>query len=156
LLAAANQQTQDLLALDPARRFIELLGAALSSGRAHVAGPEGAEPGALDRPQAWGWRLEESGAGEHATLRWRPQGKRVGWVDGKDVYRDPDAAYAEAQRLGEEQGERLPLSQSQLYRQMKDQKMLLRTEKNKTTLRVTLQGAARAVLCLRYGLLCPE
>jgi hypothetical protein len=155
LLGAATEQTQELLALDPPRRFLQLLAAAIASGRAHLVGPDGAEPGALERPIVWGWRLEEFGSGEHATMRWRSQGKAIGWVDGENVYLNPDAAYAEAQRFGDDQGERLPLSQSQLYRQLRDSKLLARHEQFKTTIRVTLQGAARAVLYLRPGVLSP-
>ena len=156
LLEAAAEQTREILALDPAGRFLQLLAAALASGQAHIAGPSGQAPGALDEPEAWGWRLESFGAGEHAHCEWRPQGRRIGWVEGGDVYLDPDAAYAEAQRLGEVQGERLPLSQTGLNRRLKEQGQLERTEKDKTTVRVSLQGTVHAVLFLRQGLLCPQ
>lgn len=40
-------------AYEPSKRFAELLGAAISSGSAHLASPEGKEPA---NPSAWGWR----------------------------------------------------------------------------------------------------
>jgi hypothetical protein len=156
LLEAAAEQTQEVQAQDPARRFLRLLAAALASGRAHVVGADGTEPRSPNRPEAWGWRTHTVGAGEHARSEWQPQGRGIGWVHGEGVFLDPDAAYAEAQRFGDDQGERLPLSQHQLYRQLKDQGLLERTEEKKTTIRVTLQGALRPVVHLRKGLLCPQ
>src|SRR5207248_8684287 len=54
LQEAAAAQAEHVQAAEPTALFLDLLRAALASGRAHVAGPDGAEPGALERPQAWG------------------------------------------------------------------------------------------------------
>ena len=118
---------------------------ALSSGRAHLAGPEGGQP---EEPGRWGWREEEANGLRQAS--WSAQGRRLGWVDGggEGLYLDPEAAYAEAQKIGDEHGERLPLTQNQLYRRLKEARRLAGYEKDKTTKRVTLQGEVRAVLHL--------
>jgi uncharacterized protein DUF927 len=80
---AAMNQTQHQGAQEPTRRFLELLSAAIASGRAHLADPEGENP---KDPKAWGWRF----SGEE----WQPQGERVGWVDGEHLYLEPEAAFA--------------------------------------------------------------
>ena len=45
---------------------------------------------------------------ESGRLRGRlaASGRLLGWLDGEDLYLDPDAAYAEVQRLADEQGTR--------------------------------------------------
>src|SRR5919107_3855479 len=58
---AASGQSQHQAAGEPTRRFRELLSAALVSGRAHVANPEGGEP---EVPEAWGWRGATGGSGD--------------------------------------------------------------------------------------------
>lgn len=83
------------------------MNSALASGRAHVAGPEGGEP---TTPEAWGWREVVIGAGDNERQEWRPQGERVGWIDGDDLYLQPDAAFAVAQRLSRETEDWLPAS----------------------------------------------
>ena len=58
---AASGQFQHQEAGEPTRRFRELLSAAIASGRAHVANPEGGEP---EVPEAWGWRQATVGSGD--------------------------------------------------------------------------------------------
>src|SRR5215208_6599642 len=71
----AASKSQHQVASEPTRRFRELLSAAIAGGRAHVADPGGDRP---ENPGAWGWRL----SGEE----WRPQGERVGWLEGGDLW----------------------------------------------------------------------
>ena len=75
---------------NPAIRLIELIQAALASGKGHLAAFDGGQPEReqSENREVWGWRDGE------------PQGDRVGWVDGKDVYLQPDAAYRCAQSFG--------------------------------------------------------
>lgn len=82
---AAQAQAEYQAAADPVRRYLELLGAAVASGRAHVAALAGGSPG-----DGWGWRGAD------------PMGDRIGWKDGEDLLLEPDAAYAVAQRLAGE------------------------------------------------------
>ena len=150
LLEAAADQTEEIKARDPCRRFLELVAGAITSERYHLAGRCGQEP---DSPEAWGWRLIEVDTGNHQRREWRPQGRLLGWVDGSDVFLDPEEAFTAAQRLADEQGERLPLSQRQLYRRLKEQRLLASWEEEKTTTRRTLQGRERSVLHLPIGAL---
>src|SRR5205823_11552060 len=98
---AARAQAAHQAPAEPARRFLELPAGAMSSGRAHVAAPDGNRPGAGGG--AWGWRLNAYGTHE-------PMGDRVGWLEGDALYLDPDAAYAAVQRLGQEIGDRIALT----------------------------------------------
>jgi hypothetical protein len=150
LLEAARQQSSAVAGQDPARRFLRLVSTAITSGRAHLVSRPGGRPA---RPASWGWRRQKVGTGQYVRTDWRAQGSQIGWVDGKGVYLDPDAAYAEVQRLGEDQGERLPLTQAQLYRRLKDGGHLAAYEKERTVRRLTIQGEPRFVLHLRPGTL---
>jgi predicted methyltransferase len=69
---------------DPTSRFVDLVVAALSSGRAHLAAVNGGTP---MHAQRWGWR--DDGTGVHPP--WREQGQRIGWVEDDDIYLIPDA-----------------------------------------------------------------
>jgi hypothetical protein len=149
---AGAEQEAEILAQNPVRRFLQLLRAVLNSGRGHLADKRGDAP---DQAGAWGWRREEYGTGENLTRVWKPQGKRIGWVDEGDAFLDPETSYAEAQRLGDEQGERLPLSQRQLQRQMKGLGLLASYEPEKTTNRRTVQGHEHTILHLSTASLFP-
>lgn len=123
---------------DPPRRFVELLSAAIASGRAHLAAPDGAQP---EPEGAWGWR--RNGRGE-----WEPKGERVGWVDEGQVYLQSDAAYAVVERLGQEVGDALGLSPHTLRRRLKERGLLATTDPKRQSLSVrrVLEGRRREVL----------
>ena len=144
---AARAQGAHQAPAEPARRFLELLASALSSGRAHVAAPDGERP--LDAETAWGWRRD-------AYATWEPKGERVGWVDGEDLYLLPDAAYAAVQRLGQEIGDRIALTPPVLRKRLKERGILLtcETQRRMLTVRRTLEGQRREVLHLHRDALC--
>ena len=148
LLIGAESQSANQADTEPAQRFIQLLGAAISSGRAHIAGADGAEP---DNPEAWGWRLLPAGTGDFRRQEWRSFGERIGWTNGQDLYLGPDASYAAAQKLGKEGGDVLPVSLMTLRRRLKQQRLLVSTDesRNTVTVRRTLEGVQRAVFHLR-------
>jgi hypothetical protein len=152
ILDAAAAQVKDLEAAEPCQFFIRLLSAAIASGRAHVAGPSGDKP--VD-PAAWGWREEEFPGRAGLQSRWQSQGRRIGWVDGPDLYLEPEAAHAEAQRLASEQGESLPVSARTLRRRLHEGGWLASTDVGRMvlTVRRTLEGKRRDVIHLLEGLL---
>jgi hypothetical protein len=117
---AAAAQAEHVQAAEPSGRFLGLLAGVIASGRGHVAGPDG---GAPDKPERWGWRLVPA-VGENRRDEWRPQGHCIGWVDGEDVFLQPEAGYAAAQALAREQGDHLAVSARTLWRRM-DEKGLL-------------------------------
>jgi hypothetical protein len=125
-----------------------LLAAALASGCAHIAGPDGAAP---DKPAAWGGREEEFVTREGPDSRGVGQGRRVGWVDGADLYLEPEAADAETQRLAGEQGDSLAVSAATLRKRLKERGLLASTGPGREvlTVRKTQEGRRRNVLHLR-------
>lgn len=146
---------------DPVLRFLELLAAALSSGRAHLASSTGAAP---ETPQAWGWRGRQVGADQHYGPEWSPQGDAIGWIDGDDVYLQADAAYGVAQRLAHDGGDSLPVTLDTLKRRLKERGLLAATEKHisggraveRCEVRRTLQGKRRAVLHILSSSITPD
>src|SRR3989442_12324409 len=77
-------------------------------------------------------------------------GDRVGWLDGEDLYLDPDAAYAAVQRLGQEIGDRIALTPQTLRKRLKERAVLAtcETQRRMLTVRRTLEGQPLEVLHL--------
>jgi hypothetical protein len=149
--AAAQQEHQ--ASTDPVRRFLELLGAAISSGRAHLSGGDG------DRPKqatAWGWREVEISTGDYTRTDLRPQGEHIGWLDGEGIYLQADSAYAVVQRLARDGGDQLPVTLATLKKRLRERGLLASTEKHRAgdrevgrlEVRRVLQGKRRWVLHL--------
>jgi len=147
LRMAAKDQMQHQDASDPTQRFLKLLIAAIVTGRAHVAGIAGNAP---ENAEGWGWRSNESGTSEK-----RPLGDRIGWVDGDDVYLEPEASYAVAQRLGRDGGDSIAVGSKTLHKRLHEKGLLVSTEagRRKLTVRRVLEGQRRAVLHLSARLL---
>ena len=151
---AGEAQAEHLRTAEPTTRFLELLRAALSSGEAHLASPEGYRP---DSPEAWGWRMRIVGAGQFAEARWEAQGRRIGWTRGEDVYLEPAAAFAAAQRLGQASGDALSIGQTTLERRLFQRGLLASIDTGvERRFRVYvrgLEGKRQRVLHLRVPLL---
>jgi hypothetical protein len=141
LNAVALQQRLLQSSSEPAQRFLELVRSAVTSGAAHVAGTDREIPA---EPTQWGWRDE--GSGEHP--RWIAKGRRIGWIDGNDLYLDPNAAHVAAQELGQRTGEPLTITQTVINKRCHEAGFLLSTDKNRGTLtiRKTVQGSSMPVL----------
>jgi hypothetical protein len=147
--ALAEQQGEHQRAADPVARFPEMLAAIVSSGRGHIAGADGKEPGVPPSAEAWGWEAREqrTGLGE-VRVSYHARGCKIGWVVGDELYLDPDSTYAALAELVREQGQAYSVTQQTLYRRLKEAKTLLRTDGERTTYPVTLEGVRRRVLVL--------
>lgn len=134
LLKAAAVHAKHVEAAEPTALFLRLMLAALASGRAHAANREGGMP---EGAQAWGWREEISD-----EPAWRPQGRRVGWVEGNDLYLEPEASYAAAQELARDQNEAIPVSPRTLNQRLKERGLLASwdSKRQRNTVRRTLEG----------------
>src|SRR5215217_2549343 len=146
ILEAADLQEAHQSVSEPTKRFIELLRSAISSGRAHLASTDGEKPEVS--PVALGWRKTDSEYGD-----WRPQGDRIGWVDGEDLYLESGASYRVAQ--SQAQGaEALAVSERTLRKRLKEKGYLISTDEKRQTLTVrrTIEGLkSRNVLHLRLS-----
>jgi hypothetical protein len=86
-----NQQSES-----PAQRFIELIGAAISSKRAHIGNARDPDARPADAG-SFGWQRRTVGTGVGEREDWHPMGSCIGWTDGETVYLEPESAYALAQ-----------------------------------------------------------
>ncbi len=134
---AAAAQREFLAAAEPERRFFELLYSALASGEAHVANGNGYQP---QDAEGWGWR--EEGTKEPV---YRPQGKRVGWLDRGELYLDPDASFKAVQEMAR-YSEGIAVGPVTLQKRLKEKKYLASSDPGRTTARPTLEGQRRRVL----------
>lgn len=157
LVQAAGTQAVHQGESEPARRFLDLLAGALAAGRAHVDAVTGMVPPSPDR---WGWRRIIDSDGDED---WRPLGDRVGWIDGDDVYLEPEASFAAAQRFAQDSGERIAVSLSTLKKRLHERGYLASTEEARSSLTVRRTiggGPRRAVLhlaaCALLGSSPPE
>jgi hypothetical protein len=150
LLAVAAEQAAHIGASEPTAQFLRLLSAAIASGRAHVAGVNGAAP---DQAGAWGWRPKPSEPGE----AWEPLGRRIGWLQQDELFLEPEAAYAEAQRLAAEQNDSLPVTERTLWKRLHERGLLqgveTHGERTRLTVRKMLEGQRRSVIYLRASCL---
>ncbi len=152
---AAAAQAAHHRASDPVQRFLELLGAAIASGHAHVATLQGTEPHCDSSedgyPGAWGWRLRVIGAGDHAREEWQPQGDRIGWIDGGDLYLQPDAAFRAAQVMAG--SEPITVTSKTLRKRLAERGLLASTDaqRGRLTVRITAEQQRRSVLHLYTG-----
>jgi hypothetical protein len=155
--AGAGQRSQHT-ASEPARRFLDLLQAALASGSAHIADPNGCAPQLPSSAIACGWREHSGGAGEYAWMDLRPLGRCIGWVDGQDVYLEPTAALQVAQQIARDIGDNLAITGHTLHKRLNEQGLLASTEPVRGTLtaRRTLAGGRKSVLHLRTVALLPQ
>jgi hypothetical protein len=144
---AAGRQGEHQRAHDPVARFGDLIQTLLSSGRAHVAGPEGGEPDAPPAPEFWGWEGREFRSGpDDVSTNWTGGGEQIGWVEGDELYLSPDATFAGLVELTNDQGTTFPVSQDTLYRRLREAGLLLRHDSDRTTTKVILEGSRRRVL----------
>ncbi len=153
LREVAAKQASHQASEDPARRFIELLGAAIASRQVHLADPK-----TNDRPSSaadWGWRSRPGSAG---TTEWIETGTRIGWVEGEDIYLDPDATFAAVQRLAREQGNALAVTQRTLLKRLSEKGLLASQERaaGRNTVRKEIAGRRRRVLHISSKVLCSE
>ncbi len=141
LRAVGAEQARHIAAANPVDRFLTLLASSIAAGRAHCASKEGEAPPSAG---AWGWRSERGRDGPE----WRPQGRRVGWVDGENLYLDPESAYAAAQEAGTATGEALGVSPRMLRSRLQERGILASVDEQRGEMLVrrTIDGQRRKVI----------
>jgi hypothetical protein len=156
LTESAEVQRAHQASEEPARRFLALLGAAISSGRAHLADADtGSQP---ENAACWGWQLASVGSGHDLREVWRPNGERLGWIRGDDLLLEPDTAFAATQKLVRDQGTSLPIKQRTLWKRLAEQGLLASRDRARgtNTARHMVEGRRRDVLHLRASALAAE
>lgn len=157
LRQAAQAQDIHQRSEDPTGRFLALLGAAISTGKAHVADAKSLEE-PKEQADHWGWREKTVGTGDYARVEWQSQGDRVGWLDGDNLLLEPDAAFAMVQRLGRDQGTSLALSQTTLWKRMDEKGLLASKEpsQNRNKVRWLIGGDRKRVIHIKTSALGTE
>jgi hypothetical protein len=152
LVVAGQSQSAGQSSEETARRFIELTRSAISSGRCHVAGPEGQPP---ENPGAFGWRRRNWPAALIGN-QWEGRGHRVGWLDGSDLFLDPEATMAAAQQLARDQGTALAVTPRTLNKRLLEAGLLESSGGSRgAPARRTLDGQRRDVLHFSLRTLFP-
>jgi hypothetical protein len=137
----ANMQASQVAGTDPASRFVSLIAAAVSAKSAHIARIIG---GAPVRATALGW--DHRGSGSHTHLL--ANGPTIGWIEGDDLYLEPETAMACAKRLAREQGNELPFSNGRIQKGLQEAGLLKSTEPGRNTVRKTLHVGRKYFLHL--------
>lgn len=80
------------------------------------------------------------------------QGTKIGWVKGDEILLLPEAAHSVAAKLGQEQGEPLPGSLDIIKRDLREQRLLLKTDEKRRTITVrrSVENEQQDVLLLSY------
>jgi hypothetical protein len=147
LLRAAAAQDQHQADEDPARRFIALIGALLSSRQAHLGRadepdlpPDKAIAGRI------GWQADPPAPGYPPT--WRAQGPRIGWVSpcGTIAYLDPETAYSTAQRLASSQGSAIAVTARTLWKRLAAAGLLALRDADQNTVKVQIGDERKRVI----------
>lgn len=131
------QTTIDREASD-AQRFVDLLRAAVTSGRAHIEQSRGGQP---DNARALGWREVDTGRGNRAEA----MGVRVGWVDDELIYIDPNAALSVVKAIASGLDNHLGSSDRAIAKSLREAGLLVRCDKGRNTAKVSVLGARRQV-----------
>jgi hypothetical protein len=76
-----------------------LIPSAITMGKAYLATPAGLAP---EGEKSWGWRIPSGGHEKQG------RGVKIGWVKDDEILLQPDAAYSDAYKLEQDQGEILP------------------------------------------------
>ena len=157
VLDSAATQAGHQSSEEPAARFLALLGATISSGRAHVTGA--GDGGAPDEADRWGWQMVIVGAGNQEREDWRPRGERVGWLGADDdLFLDPESSFAAVQKLARDQGTSMPIKQRTLWKRLAEQGHLVSRDRARgtNTVRRTIGGRRLEVIHLKASTFAVE
>ncbi len=143
LVGVGEQQAGHVAEYDVARRFVGLLGTAITTRRAYVLGVDGSAP---PIPSRWGW------SPDGLTTPMSPASTLVGWLDGNALYLDFTAAIAVVQKLAKETGEDLPFSVGTIKQRLDDAQLIIEKDTRggalRRDVRKTIQGVRRNVVVI--------
>ena len=128
-----------------AERFVKILQSALSMGSCHLAAQGGGSP---KYHAAAGWKL--TGSGEYQKIE--GQGVKVGWMNDKHVFIDVTAAQKVVKQLSQAAGNYLGSSDRAVIKALYEANMLAEVSKDRLTIKVTVEGQRRNLLCMDTNL----
>ena len=128
-----------------AERFVKVLQSALSMGSCHLAAQGGGSP---KYHTAAGWKL--TGSGEYQKIE--GQGVKVGWMNDKHVFIDVTAAQKVVKQLSQAAGNYLGSSDRAVIKALYEANMLAEVSKDRLTIKVTVEGQRRNLLCMDTNL----
>jgi hypothetical protein len=123
LITIGSYQGGFIRSEEPTAQFIDLVGALLSSRRAHLCDVSTNNvPLAPLEPDGLGWIYgrERSRQDEPIIQTWIAQGPCIGWIDEGTIYLEPSVTYAEAQKLARDKGAAIPFTEGTLFKRMND------------------------------------
>ena len=141
------------------QQFLDLISIAIDSSRAHLANPTDNKAPRGHESQ-YGWELKMYGVGENERSVWHSKGDCIGWIDypddqeDPDIYLEPDAIFACAQRIGHDQGISLTIGKKTLWKRMQQKGLLAYRESNRNTIRKNINGVRKNVIHIKGGTLC--
>lgn len=135
---------------DPTSKFLELLAAAIVSGKAHLAhAKNGGVPPDQER---WGWHPQgnviRSPNGESEPESWQAKGDKVGWIDGDELLLHPGAAYSVAQKVARDQNDSIPISPNTLWKRLVQKGIASKNDPKKNVSKRTVEGNRQSVLVI--------
>jgi len=139
LLQAGRVQQSTQVDMDPVQQVFEYIDLAIASGQAHLVTIDGTAP---QDKQEWGWQ-------EFGKDNWQPQGIKGGWINEEKnaIYLDPNRVFSVIQQQASKQRETIPFTDQTIKKRMKDEKCL-KTTTGRLTVKKTIEGQRREVLCL--------
>lgn len=150
IIAQGNRQRQYLESADPVHALLDTIRVLLSTNIVHVKTKNGGIPADAER---WGWTKQEQ-PGEMPTFK--SNGPRLGWIDAEEneFLLDPGSLVL----IKKHSGGRISVSQPTLLKRLKEAGVLTRVDdqRQRNTVRVTLEGHPRAVLAINVDELIDE
>lgn len=142
LTTCAMNQAQWQASSDPVKRFINLVGVALASGRAHlIPRDDYGKQWTIEEREAVGWRNDRDER--------RPQGEAIGFIDDARIYLMPAAARRVVDTYSSN-GEGIALTERQLNTQLKTASVIEPdVTRHTATMRRSLNGSTKEVLVFK-------
>lgn len=163
LIEIANEASRENHQMKPSEQWKRLLISAILGNHAHLVTADGNNPG-----PGYGWKKSErsyTNAEGYTTTdeTYSGGGNQIGWVDGDDIYLDPNASYSAILAEGNRSGDNVTVSRQMLQKDLVKDGVLASTDlhrdKDHRSIPIRkrgLQGGQRHVLHIKKKILFPD
>lgn len=153
LIGAGKSQGAVQRVSNVATRCVDLLRTLATGGMCHLVGADGEPP---RDAASMGWQLKKR-FGPFGGQIWEPRGRRIGWVEGNELYLEPGSMFAELQALSRQQGEPFAVAQRTLHNRLAEAGLLATDGGARgRPVRRVLEGQRREVLHMPLSTLFPQ